>query len=229
MAHEEEMERLEGVLGHTFRERALLEEALTHTSYANEVEEPVKHNERLEYLGDAVLDLMIGHWLFDSFSDWPEGRLTQTRARLVNTEALRGLALDLGIGLALRMGVGEDRTGGRERASVLAGGLEAVIGALYLDAGFDPCLAVVRQLFEDQMSLQSSSDIKDPKSRLQEWAQGVHRVMPEYRTLEVTGPPHAAVFEVEVTVGEVLRATGGGRSKKEAEMDAARVAWQERS
>jgi len=225
MAHEDEMQRLEGVLGHVFDDHSLLEEALTHTSFANEVETPVKHNERLEYLGDAVLDLMIGHWLFESFSDWPEGRLTQTRARLVNTEALQDLSRDLGLGQALRMGVGEERTGGRERTSVLAGALEAVLGALYLDAGFTGCEQVVRTLFRQRIEIQSTSDIKDPKSRLQEWAQATHRVMPNYRTVEVTGPPHASLFEVEVTVAQTLTARGQGRSKKEAEMDAARVAW----
>ncbi|MEC9071219.1 MAG: ribonuclease III [Myxococcota bacterium] len=228
MGHEDEITRLEGVLGHVFQRRDLLEEALTHTSFANEEESAVNHNERLEYLGDAVLDLMIGHWLFQSFPDWPEGRLTQTRAGLVNTEALRGLAVELGLGQALRMGVGEERTGGRERASVLAGGLEAVIGALYLDAGFESCLRLVRTLFQERMDHQASVDLKDPKSRLQEWAQGVHRVMPQYSMLNMTGPPHAAVFEVEVVVGKVLTAAGRGRSKKEAEMDAARVAWESR-
>ncbi|MCB9729016.1 MAG: ribonuclease III [Deltaproteobacteria bacterium] len=212
---------LELALGHAFADPRLLRRALTHSSWSHEFDGDVANNERLEFLGDAVLELAISAWLFRSYPQMPEGQLTQMRARVVNARALADLAQNLHVGGLLRVGVGEERTGGRKRRSLLADAFEALLGAVYLDAGFEVAARVVRRLFEGQLRHLSSDAPKDPKSLLQEWAQAHHRVTPRYRMTGAEGPDHDVRFEAEVSIPDVITARGSGPSKKEAQRAAA--------
>ncbi len=168
-----------------------------------------------------MLELVVSEWLFETYPKLPEGRLTQMRARVVNSRSLAKLARNLHVGGLLRVGVGEERSGGRRRPSLLADTFEAILGAVYLDGGFPAGRKVVRRVFEGRFRTLGDASPKDPKSHLQEWAQGEHRVTPEYRLLGIEGPEHEARFEAEVVVGAVLRARGIGPSKKAAQRDAA--------
>lgn len=215
---------LQLALGHEFEDPSLLGRALTHSSFTNEAGSEVANNERLEFLGDAVLELAVSRWLFETYPRLPEGQLTQLRARLVNSRTLAGLARNLNLGALLRLGVGEERSGGRRRRSLLADALEAVLGAVDLDAGFDSAQRVIRRLFEGRVRRLSAGAAKDPKSLLQEWSQAHHRVTPLYHVVSVDGPEHEAEFEAEVVVGDILTARGLGRSKKEAQKAAAQRA-----
>lgn len=212
---------LQLALKHQFQDVSLLERALTHSSYINEQAEAGLDNERLEFLGDAVLELSVSEWLFSSYPRMPEGQLTQMRARIVNMRTLASLAANLHLGALLRLGVGESRSGGRRRPSILADTVEAILGAVYLDGGFDAARETVHRLFEGRVRDLSSGPSKDAKSRLQEWGQANHRITPRYRVLSVTGPEHETMFEAEVVIGDVLTARGDGRSKKEAQKRAA--------
>ncbi len=212
---------LQLALKYEFVEPALLHRALTHSSFTNEVGGDLPDNERLEFLGDAVLELAVSRWLYESYPRLPEGHLTQLRARLVNSRTLAGLARNLNIGGLLLLGVGEERSGGRKRRSLLADALEAVLGAVELDGGFDAAQRVVRRLFEGRVRRLSAGSAKDSKSRLQEWSQAHHRVTPAYEMVAVDGPEHEASFEAEVVVGEIITARGRGSSKREAQKAAA--------
>ena len=202
----------------------MLQRALTHSSYTNEVGGDVADNERLEFLGDAVLELAVSRWLYASYPRLPEGQLTQLRARLVNSRTLAGLARNLNVGGLLRLGMGEERSGGRKRRSLLADALEAVLGAVDLDGGFEAAQRVVHRLFEGRVRSLSASSAKDAKSLLQEWSQAHHRVTPAYDMVAVDGPEHQASFEAEVLVGDIITARGRGSSKKEAQKAAAQQA-----
>ena len=215
---------LEAALAYTFQAGAVVTEALTHSSFAHETGGGVLHNERLEFLGDAVLGLSVGHWLYAEHRERPEGELTQMRAQLVRAEGLASVAREIGLGPMLLMGVGEERTGGRDRESVLADAMEAVLGAVYLDGGYAAAEAVVRHLYGSRMQAMHEGPPRDPKSLLQEWAQAKHRVTPAYRVVGSSGPPHDSLFEAEVTIGHVIRARGTGRSKQGAQKAAAREA-----
>ncbi len=215
---------LEAALGHVFTRRDLLVTALTHSSFKNEVPEPVEDNERLEFLGDAVLDLAVSQWLFREHPSSSEGELSQLRARVVDARSLAQIGLGLDLGDRLRMGVGEERTGGRRRRSLLADAVEAVIGAVYVDAGFEPANQVVLRLVGEALAGLGQGRLRDAKSLLQEWAQEHHRVTPRYDIISVEGPDHASHFEAEVVVDGVLTARGEGRSKKEAHQRAAEAA-----
>jgi len=218
---------LERRIGYSFRDGARLLEALTHASFANEMGAGMPHNERMEFLGDAVLGAVTAHWLFDQYPQRPEGELTQMRSRLVNSTALAGLAREIALGEALLMGVGEERTGGRARRSVLADAMEAVLGAVYLDAGYRGVDEVIRQLFKSRMEALAERGSRDTKSRLQEWAQSSLRITPVYRIVGASGPAHDTSFEAEVQVGTAVVAVGAGRTKQDAEKDAARAALTE--
>ncbi len=163
----------------------------------------------------------MSEWLFESYPRMPEGQLTQMRARLVNMRTLASLASNLHLGALLRLGVGECRSGGRQRPSILADSVEAILGSVYLDGGFDAARSAVRRLFEGRVRRLAAGPSKDAKSRLQEWAQAHHRITPRYRVVSVQGPEHETIFESEVVIGEVLTARGAGRSKKEAQKVAA--------
>jgi ribonuclease III len=213
-----------------FKNVALLQQAMTHRSYVNEhEEEDLIDNERLEFLGDAVLDLLAGDMLYSRFAQMPEGDLTRFRAALVRTEALAALAQDCRIGEALRMGKGEENTGGRERANNLCGAFEAFIGAMYLDHG----LEVVRDFMLPHLNrmlerVMAESLDKDARSQLQEWSQATFNLTPNYRLVSASGPEHEKQFTVEVVLGETVVGTGVGRSKQAASQAAAQTAYRSR-
>ncbi len=198
--------------------------ALTHKSYCNEHRgDPVVDNERLEFLGDAVVDLLVSHRLMERFPGADEGELSKLRALIVNEDALARVARDLRVGELLRMGRGEELTGGRDKSSVLADALEAVIAAVYLTQGLTGAMAVVDRHFAkalDGVAEGRSGD--DYKTRLQELMQSRGRTAPRYRVVAEEGPDHAKIFEVEVSVGGEAFGRATGRNKKEAEQAAAR-------
>lgn len=223
-------------LDYRFRGSHLLVTALTHSSAIPELRaaaeamggdpSQVQDNERLEFLGDAVLDLLASEYLLESFPTWSEGQLSRSRAYLVNAQALEIAARKLGIGEFLRLGRGEEKTGGREKAAIIADALEAVVAAIYLDSGLDEVRRILRRvLFESAMELGGVRIAdSDRKSALQEFLQGKGRPPAEYRLAGETGPDHQKMFYVEVwSLGEFL-ASGQGNTKKEAEQKAARMA-----
>ncbi|HVE91691.1 MAG TPA: ribonuclease III [Actinomycetota bacterium] len=211
---------LEEGLGVRFRNPSLLDLALTHRSYAYEAG-LLETNERLELLGDAVLNLVITDIIFKRFPTYVEGDLAKLRASLVSAPALAGVAVELGLGPAVRLGRGELMTGGRDKPSIMADALEAVIGAVYLDRGMAGIRSVVRKLFGDRIKAAIGQEVpKDAKTRLQEWVTRRHGILPTYRVSGV-GPDHAKKFSAEVFVRSELYGCGEGRSKKEAEQAAA--------
>jgi len=238
-------ERLEGLLGHTFRSPGLLEQALTHSSWFAENPGPRVassdgadssaaggqvpalangDNEKLEYLGDAVLTLIVSESLLRAFPGWREGQLSKARASLVNANALTEASRRLGIGDRLRLGRGEEKTGGREKSSLLADAYEAVVAAIYLDGGLDAARAFVERSLLETAVLQRMDQLGelDHKSRLQEMIHAHGWASPEYRVVSESGPDHKKVFEVEVRVAGHASAFGTGMNKKEAEQAAAR-------
>ncbi len=225
MAAEDSLARLEARVGWSFRNRALLIEALTHRSYVNEhPDEGVRDNERLEFLGDAVLQLVVSADLFRRFPDWPEGRLTELRTALIRGERLAAWAEAIELGRWLRLGKGETE-GARTRPSVLADAFEALLGALYLDGGLPAVERLMEQLLPAAVD-QALQDLAwhDPKGRLQHWSQTVRGQTPVYRVVAVEGPPHAARFTVQVLIGDEVVGEGQGTSKREATREAARNA-----
>ncbi|PJF40720.1 MAG: ribonuclease III [Phototrophicales bacterium] len=209
-----------------FNDTTLLETALTHRSFANEQDDlQIEHNERLEYLGDAVLDLIIGELLFVNFPDMREGELTRLRAALVRTEALAEIAIAIGLGEYLRMGKGEEASGGKDRPTNLCAAFEAVIGAMYLDQGLEAVREFAIPHFEPLLErvLADASD-KDARSRLQEWSQAEYGVTPKYQTIDENGPDHAKEFTIEVSIDGQVIATGTGRSKQAGAQAAAQAA-----
>jgi ribonuclease III len=209
--------------GLVFNDPALLRTALTHRSYLNEhVGLDWEDNERLEYLGDAVLDFVLAEYLYRVFPAAPEGELTALRAALVRRETLARLAQRLDVGPALNMGHGEIETGGRERAPNLCGAFEAVVGALYLDQGLHSVTEWVMTLMEVELSnARAEVADKDPKSRLQELAQSKLGITPRYRTVRAEGPDHAKTFTVEVAIDETVSGRGEGPNKQLAAQSAA--------
>lgn len=204
-------------IGHPFADPSLLEQALTHASYANENDGP--DYERLEFLGDAVLQLCTTAWIVERFPDAGEGQLSRLRQRLVSTPALAGIAARFGIDGMLRLGVGEESSGGRTRPTVLAGAVEAVLGAVFCDGGFAAAEALVRRWLGDAVDALAAGETrgwKDPRNLLQELTQRDMGQTPTYEVTRTEGPPHQPVFEVEVRiVGRVL-GRGTGTSKQEA-------------
>lgn len=210
----------------TFRDPTLLDRALTHTSYANEHPElGGADNERLEFLGDAILDFIAGAWLFQHYPELDEGRLTSVRAALVKVNTLADFARAIGLPEHIKLGKGEEDSGGRERDNILGDAFEAVLGALYLDQGIDAARALVEPMFAQRAPqiVQANLD-RDAKSRLQELAQGQLGLTPRYRLIASEGPDHAKQFTVAVWVGEQQVATGRGSSKQQAEQAAAQAA-----
>ncbi len=203
----------------------LVGRALTHRSFLNENPEALEDNERLEFLGDAVLDFVVGAWLYNHFPEMSEGEMTRLRAGLVSTERLGEFGAQIEIGRALRMGHGEEESGGRTRGAMLCNAFEAVVGAIYLDSGIDAV-----QIFIDPLLTQGVAEIRngqgdrDPKSLLQEWVQARGGEAPLYRIVAESGPDHSKYFEVEVVVEGRPVARGEGRSKQVASKIAAREA-----
>jgi ribonuclease-3 len=209
-------------LGLSFSNMALLTRALTHRSYVNEYE-AVEDNERLEFLGDAVLDFIVGAWVYNRFPEMPEGDLTKIRSALVRNDHLAKFARKLDLGKALRLGRGEASSGGRNRDNLLGSTFEALIGALYLDAGLDAVHAFVNPILEDVRE-SILNQIQDPKSELQEWTQSQKMGAPHYRVVSTNGPDHAVTFEMTVEIAGVEKGRGLGTSKSGAEHAAAKDA-----
>jgi ribonuclease-3 len=211
-------------LGHEFRDLEPLRVAITHRSFVNETTGQGPDNERIEFLGDAVLDLAVSVVLMELLPDAREGALSRAHARIVSGSALAHAARALELGDVLRVGKGEERSGGRARTSMLADALEAVLAAVYLDAGIDPVVALVRRHFAGPLEAVQRGEVIDPKTRLQELAQERFKTTPRYVVREATGPAHDKEFEVEILLGDESYGRGVGRSKKAAEQAAARTA-----
>ena len=212
-------------LGVEFANLSLLSRALTHRSYINENMHAIEDNERLEFLGDAVLDFVVGAWVYNRCPEMAEGDLTRLRSALVRNEQLAEFARQFEVGRALRMGRGEASTGGRERDGVLGSGFEAVIGAIYLDSGLGTVERFMAPLLEGvRERVLSRAEIYDPKSRFQEWAQSAHLGTPRYVTVGSSGPDHARLFEIEVRIHDATYGKGSGPSKQIAAQAAAQAA-----
>lgn len=210
---------LERQIGYRFKDRALLLAALTHPSYRFEGPEGTQDNQRLEYLGDAVLGLLAAQHAYERHADADEGRLTVLRSRVASGRSLAETARSIGLGAYLRMGKGEERSGGRERAGMLADSLEAVFGAAWLDGGLRAGEKIFRKLVVPRLT-DPDAGSDNPKGSLQEYAQRVLQCVPEYDRLSVDGPAHAPIYRVRVRVGE-CEATGEGKTRREAEAAAA--------
>lgn len=201
-----------------FTDTGLLRQALTHRSASG------ANNERLEFLGDAVLDFVVSDVVFTAHPDAPEGDLSRLRSSLVKEASLARLASDLGLGEFLVLGSGERKTGGHRRESILADALEAIFGAVYLDAGFEAARSVIERVFGERLqNFPAVDELRDSKTRLQEWLQARQRGLPDYELLEVTGQPHRQTFEVVCSIGVEAPATRGtGTTRRKAEQEAAR-------
>ena len=209
--------------GVVFRDTLLLRRALTHSSYLNENPEALEDNERLEFLGDAVLDFLVGAWLYNQFPEMREGELTRLRSALVRTEQLAEFARQVELGSMMFLGKGEDENGGRLRDALLCATFEAVIGALYLDQGMQAVNNFIDPRLEEAVDqIMVLNKEKDPKSILQEWAQAQGYGPPVYRLLTTMGPEHAKTFEVEVIIDGKACGRGVGNSKQAATKAAAR-------
>lgn len=210
------LDDLQYVLGYSFNRIEYLEQALTHRSVGP------TNNERLEFLGDAVLNFRIAHKLFDALPDSNEGELSRIRASLVNREALVGLAADLGLSVNIKLGPGEKQNGGQRRGSIQSDVVEALLGAVLLDGGFDACSDVIDRLYQSRFShLPDAQDLKDPKTCLQEYLQSRKLGLPRYTVTSETGKDHAKYFEISCEVVGLKVTLGRGTSRRKAEQDAA--------
>jgi len=208
-------------LGYDFREPGLLREALTHRSFG------VPHNERLEFVGDAVLNCAVALALFERFPATQEGDLSRARANLVNRDTLAQLAREMGLGAHIRLGEGEVKSGGADRPSIIADALEAVLGAVFLDGGFPAARAAIDRIYADLLHAADPATLgKDPKTRLQEWLQARRYPVPEYAVVATTGEAHAQQFEVDCRIPALAVITrGSGTSRRAAEQNAAAAAF----
>jgi len=222
-----DLSALQQRLGYHFRDESLLRLALTHPSVAHEHNQPAPHNQRLEFLGDAVLGLVLSRELYEKFPAADEGVLTKSRAKLVNASSLAAHGRTLGLGAHLILSRGEENTGGRERASALADAFEALLGAVFLDGGLDAAREfILREFAADFATLDESAGIENPKGELQELLQSRSANAPQYQTISAEGPDHDRDFECAVLHDGAELARGRGKSKKAAESDAALAALQ---
>lgn len=223
------LDRLQERLGYRFREPALLDTALTHRSFINENPSPARpDNERLEFLGDAVLELCVSDMLMRQFPDDAEGRLSQLRASIVNEQPLAALAKRFGIGDCMLLGRGEESSGGRVKTSLLADSLEAVLAAVYLDGGFPEVSRIVQRLFAPLIREERQPFVyRDYKTALQQTAQHRFKAIPRYTLIGEYGPDHDKTFEIALALADRITTTATGRSKKEAEQRAAEKALRE--
>ncbi len=213
----------------TYRDPRLLERALTHRSYANE-NRLAEHNERMEFLGDSVLNLVVSELLMSALPGAPEGELSRLRAAVVSEPSLAIVARQIGLGEFLCLGKGEEQTGGRDKDSLLANGLEALVASLYLDGGIGPAGAFVARFFKDPIDrVQAAGGTADHKTAIQELFQERLKTLPDYRVVSEAGPDHRKEFTVELTVRGEVFGRGTGRSKKEAEQRAAKEALEKLS
>jgi ribonuclease-3 len=226
---ETSLDDLEKAIEHRFRDPDLLERALTHRSAAAVSGEVSAHNEQLEYLGDAVLGMIVSEYLLRAFPRWSEGQLSKSRARLVNASSLYAAARRLGLGEHLRVGRGEEKTGGREKPALLADAFEAVVAAIYLDAGLEAAGEFVTSaLLRDAMDAEGQRlERSDYKSALQEFLQARGLPVARYDVVREAGPEHQKKFWVRVSVSSIASATGEGLTKKEAEQSAAERVWEQ--
>jgi ribonuclease III len=215
----EALEALQRRLQYQFSKSALLTQALTHRSYSAD------HNERLEFLGDSVLNLAVSGMLYQALGTLHEGELSRVRANLVKQGTLHGIAQELHLGNLIRLGEGELKSGGAKRPSILADALEAVIGAVYLDAGFEKASALVHRLFDKvEINPDMPAAAKDPKTELQEWLQGRKMKLPAYTVMSIMGAAHRQTFEVQCMIEQLEReARGFGSSRRTAEQEAAQA------
>jgi ribonuclease III len=203
----------------------LLEEALTHRSFLNEAKEKVSSNERLEFLGDSILSFIVSDYLFNNYRDFNEGKLTNLRSLLVNTRTLALISKECNLGEHLRLSKGEEESGGRNNQSILADTFEAYIGALFLDQGIEEAQKFINgAVIPRADNFVKNNMLKDPKSKLQEYVQAKKQNSPLYKVLAEDGPAHARIFTVGAYVGESLLGEGKGKSKQEAEENAASIA-----
>lgn len=216
------VDALQDGLGYRFRDERLLQQALTHRSHST------PHNERLEFLGDGVLNCIVAAELYTRFSSLKEGELSRLRASLVREQRLHEVAAGLSLGDFLRLGEGELKSGGFRRPSILADALEAIIGAVFLDGGFEAARALVLRLYQPLLeAVDPTSADKDPKTQLQEWLQSRRYALPQYTVVATHGAAHDQRFEVECLIRELdLRTTGSGTSRRLAEQEAARAAYE---
>ena len=216
--------RLEKELGYSFSDSALLLRCVTHVSYGRDRGE--NHNETLEFLGDAVLDLAVSDLLMRRFPEKSEGDLSRMRASLVNSTTLAEKAEKLNLGKLLRMAKGEERSGGRKKESILAGAFEAILGGIYWDGGYEAARRVVENYFASDVK-EKNLGLQDYKTRLQEISQMLFRAPPAYRLVAESGPDHEKRFVTEINVGGKILGRGEGKSKKQAEQEAAKKALEE--
>lgn len=218
--------QLEVIIGHTFHNKALLKEALTHRSYLNENPSwDAPNNERLEFLGDAVLELIVTEELYNRFPQDDEGKLTAIRAALVNYQFLANIGAAINLHASIVLSRGEAKDNGRAREVIVANAMEALIGAIYLDGGYEKTkLFIAAHIMTRLHEVLASGAHRDPKSALQETIQATRKITPNYRVLEETGPEHAKLFKVGVYFENEFVAAGEGYSKQEAELDAAKKA-----
>ncbi len=221
------MEKLERKIGYTFRDKGLLRTALTHSSYANEKHSWGVCNERLEFLGDSVLGMTVADYLYRRFQDLPEGRMTRIRAELVCEQALVKVARELELGSYIYLGKGESATGGRERPSINADAVEALIAAVYLDGGLEEARKIIYRFILTPFEAEGGEENHDYKSMLQEEIQKKSGRTLRYKLVGESGPDHSKVFTVEVALNDGKACRGEGRTKKEAEQAAARALLEE--
>ena len=223
---DENLTMLEKAIGYSFRNRRLLDEALTHRSFINEAGgDGVADNERLEFFGDAVIDFFLSHLLLEHFPGSREGELSKIRASLVREETLASLASAIDLGSCLKLGRGEEKSGGRGKKSILADCFEALMAAVYLDGGYQSVRSLVEDFFNPLLAnRESSATVRDSKSELQELVQPLYGTIPSYCHREPSGPDHERIFAVEVLLSAELLGEGQGRTKKEAEQAAAQRA-----
>ena len=218
------MERLQECIGYYFGDERLLENALTHSSFAHERKQPQRCNERLEFLGDSVLSIVVADYLYHHYPELPEGELTRIRAASVCEKALYGFAKSINLGDSLLLSRGEQNTGGRNRPSILADAFEALIAAIYLDGGMEPAKAFILKYVVPTLDNHRKAAFKDYKTLLQEVIQQNPEDRLTYLLVEESGPDHDKVFKYEVHINSNPVGTGTGRSKKEAEQAAAKEA-----
>jgi len=221
----EELAKLQKTLGYSFRDVRLLNKALTHKSYANETGKNLKHNERFEFLGDSVLDLIVSEYMIRKYSDYNEGALSKIRAGVVNESSLAKLARKIDLGNFLLLGRGEEMSGGRSKSSLLANTYEALAGAIYYDSDLKSAAKVFLPNFKKEIKAYiETPESRDFKSDLQEYSQNKMACIPVYKVTKEIGPDHEKQFEVVVSIKDKSLGKGMGRSKKEAEQAAAKMA-----
>jgi ribonuclease-3 len=223
----DQLNSLEKKLGYVFKEKKLLNKSLTHKSYANENGGGLKNNERFEFLGDSVLDLLVSEHMLKEYPEYAEGRLSKIRAAVVNEGCLADIAGEINLGAYLLLGKGEDLSGGRVKNSILANAFEALAGGVFLDGGLEKASAVFLPYLDEKIiTFTGNSHFKDFKSELQEFTQVSRGCIPTYNITNETGPDHEKHFEMTVMIGNECMGEGNGRTKKEAEQMAAKMALQ---